>query len=343
VVSRSAALLLAGLALGAPASLPAAPAPPWLGPELPLPLPVRTPQDIAFKTEAERQYLIFNLMATGKVAYDGGDLPRAIRSWQTLLAIPGLSPDIERVVRPLLAEAERGRAAAPADPGRRAEAPPADTRIQGAPPLAPPPTREPGVTVSGTATGGGAIGPGAAVLWLRRLDGPTPAPHASRRPIAVGQLNKAFVPHVLAIPVGSKVVFRNDDPYYHNVFSLDGAQKFDTGLYASGRSYTQAFGKAGLVELLCNIHTAMRGYLYVVDSRYYTQPRAGGRFVIKDVPPGRYELNAWHELSAEILKQPLSVGAAGVQGLTLRIPDNRPPSAVVPDKYGKPRQPQLGY
>jgi hypothetical protein len=37
------------------------------------------------------------------------------------------------------------------------------------------------------------------------------------------------------------------------------------------------------------------------------------------------------------------VGAAGSRGITINIPQDHPPSVVVPDKYGKPRQPQLGY
>jgi len=49
----------------------------WLGEELPLPLAVRTPQDLAVKTVAERQYLIFNLLAGGKLAWDAGDFATA--------------------------------------------------------------------------------------------------------------------------------------------------------------------------------------------------------------------------------------------------------------------------
>ena len=53
----------------------------------------------------------------------------------------------------------------------------------------------------------------------------------------------------------------------------------------------------------------MVGYIYVVNSAYYTQPRANGTFVIRNVPPGRYELHAWHESAAAVVKQPLTVRA----------------------------------
>jgi plastocyanin len=325
MVRRAAAVLW--LAALAP---PALAAPGWPGDELPLPLSVKSPQDLSFKTEAERQYLIFNLMTSGKLAFEQGDYNRAVRQWATLLRLPNLSADVERVVRPFLQEAQRhgGDSNVPVVPlvthpeiARAAE------------PLA--------VAVSGTLTGGGLVGPGAAVVWLRRLDGPTPAPRAATRTMT--QKNKSFVPRVLAVPVGSTVEFRNDDVYYHNVFSLSGTQKFDTGIYAAGISHKETFKKAGLIELLCNIHASMRGYLYVVDSAYYAQPRPSGAFTIRGVPPGRYELSAWHETSAEVIKQPIQVGAAGSHGITINIPQDRPPSVVVPDKYGKPRQPQLGY
>ncbi|HTB61282.1 MAG TPA: hypothetical protein VLC06_25620, partial [Polyangia bacterium] len=62
----------------------------WLGDDLPLPLPVKTPQDIGFKSATERQYLIFNLMAGGKLAYQHGDYAAAVDKWDTLLRMPGL-------------------------------------------------------------------------------------------------------------------------------------------------------------------------------------------------------------------------------------------------------------
>jgi len=313
------------------------------GRETPLQITVKTPQDLAFKTEVERQYLILNLMAGGRMAYEAGDFARAAYDWDLLLKVPSLSPEVARVVSPLLAEAQRQRGGAaapvatgtPAAPAASQETPPAAAAQAAAPPRA--------TTVSGSVNGGGAIGPGAAVLWLTRLDGPTPLPHRSRRPRVLNQASKAFVPHVLAVAVGETVAFRNDDPYFHNVFSLSPGQGFDTGLYSAGGVYNKTFTRPGPVELLCNIHASMVGYIYVVNSAYYTQPRANGAFVIRNVPPGSYELHAWHESAAAVVKQPVTVPASGASGVVVRIPGDRPPMVIVPDKYGKPRQTQLGY
>ena len=335
-----------GEALAAPAVPPN-----WPGDELPLPVVVKSPEDLAFKNEVERQYAVFNLMTTGKLAYEAGDYARAARKWETLLKIPNLPGDVARVVRPLLEDAQNASAGGVSQPARSPEpaAAPAAAALAAKPnPIdaaaARPIPRAPELgNVSGSVLGGGTIGPGGAVLWLKRTDGVTPPVHPLRRPKVVGQKDKVFIPRVVAVPVGSKVDFRNDDPYYHNVFSLSDAEKFDTGLYASGLAYTQTFDKPGPVELLCNIHASMIGYVVVVDTPYYTQPRGNGTFSIRNVPPGQYELSVWHESSAKVVTLPVQVKEGGASGISVKIPNDRIPLVVVPDKYGKPRQPQLGY
>src|SRR5262245_43097026 len=171
-------------ALAAPASAWAAPPPDgrgWLGEELPLPLAVRTAQDLAVKAAAEKQYLVFNLLAGGKLAWDGGDFATAASKWEALLRVHGLDPEVEKVIRPLAKEA-RGRAggAVPATPPPVAEADRGGER--GAPSREPVPagsgsSQAPAAaTVSGTVSGGGAQGPGGAVVTLKRVGGETPRP-----------------------------------------------------------------------------------------------------------------------------------------------------------------------
>jgi plastocyanin len=339
---------LAAVTLGQGAAWAHGPGKEWLGEELPLPLAVKTPEDLAVKGVAERAYLIFNLLAGGKVAWDAGDFATAAAKWERLLRVPGLDPEVDRIVRPL-AVAARARAggqpsasvSAP-PPGGSAPAPAVEAAPAATASEAVGPARPPGVSVSGTIAGGGSPGPGGAVVWLKRANGDTPRPAPARGKI-VSQKGKSFVPHVLAVPVGTKVDFRNDDAIFHNVFSLAKPNDFDTGLYKQGTGYTQTFKKAGPVQLLCNIHSSMIGYVYVVDTPYYAQADGTGAFTIKGVPPGDYDVEVWHEASSKTTKQRVSVGADGVRGLALKVGGDRRPPAFVPDKSGKPRQSHLGY
>ena len=330
-------------------ALPAAAAPPpadgrgWLGDELPLPLAVRTPQDLAVKSAAEKQYLIFNLLAGGKLAWDGGDFATAATKWEALLRIHPLDPELEKMIKPLVSEARsrtagRSTAEAPLPAPPPSATPPAAAVVAPAPPA--PATAT--VTVSGTVSGGGPQGPGGAVIWLKKTNGETPRPAPARGKV-ISQRGKMFVPHVLVVPVGTKVAFRNDDPIFHNIFSLSKPNGFDTGLYKQGASYTETFRHPGAVQLLCNIHASMFGFVFVVDTPYSAEAEASGAFNIKGVPPGEYDLQVWHEAAAKPTLQRLAVGAGGIHGLSLRVGGDKRPPQFPPDKSGKPRQTQLGY
>ena len=71
----------------------------WVAEEMPLQLAVRGPEDLKFKAAAEKQYLIFNLLGSGKIAFDAGDFATATRKWEALLQIPGLPLELDSLVR----------------------------------------------------------------------------------------------------------------------------------------------------------------------------------------------------------------------------------------------------
>ena len=109
------------------------------------------------------------------------------------------------------------------------------------------------------------------------------------------QRNETFVPHVLAITVGTTVDFPNSDNIYHNVFSLRGPRPFDLGRYAAGRSKAVRFDRPGIVRVFCEIHSHMSAFILVFNHRFFAVTSADGRYQIGRVPPGRYTLVAWNE------------------------------------------------
>jgi plastocyanin len=321
----------------APAAVPpSAAGNPWLGEQLPLPLQVKTPQDLALKAVAERQYLIFNLLARGKLAWDGGDFAVAAAKWDELLRIPGLDPELDRVIRPLASEARSRAGSAPSAPGAATGAPldaPAGPRR--------PPTGAvvPMVSISGEVTGGGSRGPEGSVIWLRRADGATPRP-APVRGRGMVSSSKAFVPRVLPVTVGSTVTFTNKDNVVHNVFSLSASHPFDGGLSKTGQSFSRTFSKPGAVEILCNIHASEQGHVVVIDSPWYTEANSRGAFVVRGLPPGDYDLEAWHESASQVSRMRIRVGVDGLRGVAVKVgaaKDSNARRGGAPDKTGQPR------
>lgn len=74
----------------------------------------------------------------------------------------------------------------------------------------------------------------------------------------VVQKNRAFDKATLSIKAGDKIVFRNDDPFVHNVFSLTEPGSFDLGTYPQGQAKAQVFPKEGKFEVECAIHPEMK-------------------------------------------------------------------------------------
>jgi plastocyanin len=173
----------------------------------------------------------------------------------------------------------------------------------------------------------GHVLPGA-VVTVRPLDGAPrkPAPvHA-----AMDQVNRAFAPDLLVIPVGSTVEFPNSDSVSHQIYSFSPARRFQLPLYR-GKPYPPVhFDQGGVITLGCNIHDEMLAYLLVTDAAYFGRTdRAGGWSA--DVPRGRYRVGIWHPRLRESeadLERELTVGDTDRADLTLRLAKPLEPAPI---------------
>jgi plastocyanin len=133
------------------------------------------------------------------------------------------------------------------------------------------------------------------VVWLTPI-GTTiamPPQQASQIPQLV-QKDKMFHPSLVIIPAGGKVEFPNQDPFFHNVFSLFDGKRFDLGLYESGTTRFVQFDKPGISFIFCNIHAQMSAVVVALDTPYYAISDVRGEIAIPGVVPGRYQMHVFH-------------------------------------------------
>ncbi|MFL6415427.1 MAG: hypothetical protein ACJ74Y_07135 [Bryobacteraceae bacterium] len=179
------------------------------------------------------------------------------------------------------------------------------------------------------------------VIWLNDSNPETTAlVRANAVKAKIVQKNKTFIPHVLAIPVGSSVEFPNADPIFHNAFSNYNGQIFDIGLYPPGSTRTVRFQKPGIVRVFCNIHASMSAVIVVLNSPWFATSNPDGVFEINEVPEGTYTLDIYYERATEqalsSLQRTVSVGSGAVDLGTITISESGYLSIPHLNKYGKP-------
>jgi len=126
-------------------------------------------------------------------------------------------------------------------------------------------------------------------------------------PVVLDQKDCRFVPHVVAVKAGQALRIKNSDAEAHNVHANPAANaSFNVALTVPGSSKDMSFTEAEIFRVKCDVHPWMTCYVGVFDSDYFAVTDADGRFEIKGLPPGSYELAAWHERYGE-LKQTIEV------------------------------------
>lgn len=132
-----------------------------------------------------------------------------------------------------------------------------------------------------------------AVVWLTPLK-PLENTAVANQSFTMAQKDRQFTPHVLVVEQNAKVEFPNLDSIMHHVYSFSKSKSFELKLYREQPQAPITFDQAGVVELGCNIHDWMLGYIVVVDSPFYGITNEQGQFSF-DVPAGEYTLTVWHE------------------------------------------------
>jgi plastocyanin len=126
------------------------------------------------------------------------------------------------------------------------------------------------------------------------LPGSYPAPS---EPVLLDQHGCMYSPHIVTVQAGQPLKIRNSDDTLHNIHPRPAVnQEFNIGQPRQGMESTKTFDKPEImIPVGCDVHPWMRAYIAVLDHPFYAVTKEDGTYEIKGLPPGEYEIEAWHE------------------------------------------------
>jgi plastocyanin len=140
---------------------------------------------------------------------------------------------------------------------------------------------------------------------------------APAEPATLDQQGCRYVPHVIGLQVGQPLEVTNRDATLHNVHALpDVNREFNFPQHARDQRDTRTFTAAEvMVPLKCDLHPWMKAYVGVVAHPYYAVTKDGGRFELKNLPPGVYTIDAWHAKAGTTTQQ-VTIGEKETKDVT---------------------------
>lgn len=178
-----------------------------------------------------------------------------------------------------------------------------------------------------------------AVIYAKPVDGTLPAAAASET-VVIDQENYLYVPYVSAVRKGTSIKFTNKDARDHHVKSFSPVKPFEMRVPSKGEAAQMVvFDKPGEVPLVCHFHDNMRGFVFVLETPYYGKTDKSGNVIINNLPPGKYQVDAWVPyLIAPLPTQIVQVGAGGSTAVNFKLDYVPKPRPVGRTPYKSPTQ-----
>ena len=141
---------------------------------------------------------------------------------------------------------------------------------------------------------------------------------ASAEPAMIDQKGCEYIPYVMAVQTGQKIVVKNSDPVMHNIHptpAVAGNEEINKAQMPGGADLSLSFPTAeNFLRIKCDVHPWMFSYVTVVDHPYFAVSGKDGSFTIKNVPPGKYTVVAMHRKAAAAgVEKEIEVTAAGAK------------------------------
>lgn len=141
-------------------------------------------------------------------------------------------------------------------------------------------------------------------------------------PLEIDQKDCVYIPYVAGVQAGQKVLVKNSDPLMHNVhvqFTVaeNKPPMPNRAQMAGAKPFEYTFAKPEVfLKFKCDVHPWMFSYLTVLDHPFFAVTDKDGNFTIKNVPPGKYKVEAVHRKThpnGKGISQEITVGGDGAK------------------------------
>lgn len=157
------------------------------------------------------------------------------------------------------------------------------------------------------------------VVWLEGLRAGKAIPLARRYTVTISGC--ALAPRSQAALVGGTLNVVNEDPITQEttvrregVVAPLATMRF--GFDGQVVPLDRVLSESGVLEIASTVQPGAHAWVHAFDQPYFAMTTDDGAFAIDSVPPGSYELVAWHERLGEI-RQRITVTGAGETRVTL--------------------------
>ena len=146
---------------------------------------------------------------------------------------------------------------------------------------------------------------------------------APKEPVVVDQQGCRYIPHVLGVMAGQPLKILNSDGLLHNIHALPKVNKsFNMAMPATRTEAEATFTKEEFMfKVKCDVHPWMGAWVAVMTHPFFDVTAADGKFDIGNLPPGTYEIEAWHE---KLKTKTASVTISGDESQTIDFSFSRP-------------------
>ena len=122
--------------------------------------------------------------------------------------------------------------------------------------------------------------------------------------VELDQKGCKYTPRVVVVPTTGQLDILNSDGILHNIHTESSANpSFNKAQPKFKKVLTEKFTKPEIIKAACDAHAWMKGWIVATDHPFVGVTNEKGTFTIKDVPPGNYKVEIWHETLGKQVKE----------------------------------------